>query len=130
MGISVGNFCVDIDNMDRSKFSLDLFSADDLITNDGNQLVFYNGYDYKGNKLKGNTSFDDFFTKKDDNDKFTRFIPAFQPIYISGYIQDNFDFKDLKFKVGLRVDRFDANQRVLNDPYSLYETKKLGEDNQ
>ncbi len=118
---------VDIDNMDRSKFSLDLFSADDLISNDGNQLVFYNGYDYKGNKLKGNTSFDDFFTKKDDNDKFTRVIPAFQPIYISGYIQDNFDFKDLKFKVGLRVDRFDANQRVLSDPYSLYETKKVGE---
>jgi len=47
-------------------------------------------------------------------------VPAFQPIYAAGYLQDKFAFKDLVFNVGVRVDRFDANQKVLKDPYSLF----------
>jgi hypothetical protein len=33
----------------------------------------------------------------------------------------------LKFNVGLRIDRFDANQKVLKDPYSLYGTRTAGD---
>ncbi|MDQ3048246.1 MAG: TonB-dependent receptor, partial [Bacteroidota bacterium] len=54
-------------------------------------------------------------------------IGAYQPIYIAGYIQDKFDFRDLKFNVGLRVDRFDANQKVLKDKYLMFEAKTAGE---
>lgn len=45
----------------------------------------------------------------------------------SAYISDKFYYKDLGFMVGLRVDRFDANQEVLKDPYSLYDIKTKGE---
>ena len=38
-------------------------------------------------------------------------------LYIAGYIMDKFTFDDIIFNVGLRVDRFDANQPVLKDPY-------------
>jgi hypothetical protein len=120
------NEWVDIDNMTPDMFSMDMFSADDLLNN-GNAYVGYYGYDYLGNKLSKDPAFEDFFTAKDQNGNYTRPIGAFKPIYIAGYIQDRFDFKDLKFNIGVRVDRFDANQKVLKDKYSLYETVKAGE---
>ena len=119
------NEWVDIHNMRPEDFSLDMFSADDLINN-GNPYVSYYGYDYLGNKVS-NVTFEDFFTKKDDNGNLTRPVGAFKPIYMAGYIQDKFDFKDLKFNVGVRVDRFDANQKVLKDPYSLYAARTAGD---
>ncbi len=117
---------INIDAYDPSTYSLDMFSADDLL-NGGFPLVSYYGYTHDGKKLKGNPTLDDFFTKKDANGNYTRQIGAYQPIYIAGYIQDRFDFRDLKFNVGLRVDRFDANQPVLKDKFLLYEAKTAGE---
>ena len=107
--------------------SLDMFSADELLNN-GNQVVSYYGYDYAGKKLKNKPSFDDFFTKKDANGNYVREIGAFEPIYMAGYISDKFSFDDLVFNVGLRVDRFDANQEVLKDPYLLYPAKTVAEE--
>jgi len=130
LGLSeTGTEWLDIDSYDPSIYSLDMFSADDLLNIGGGALVGYYGYDHTGKKTKGNPSLDDFYTKKDDKGNFTREMGAYQPIYIAGYIQDKFDFKDLKFNVGLRVDRFDANQKVLKDKYLLYETKTAGEVN-
>lgn len=107
-------------------FSLDLFTPDEL-TQDGNSYVSYYGYDYKGNKITSQPSFEDFFTAQDANGNYTRPVGAFRPIYLAGYIQDKFAFKDLIFNVGLRVDRFDANQKVLKDPYILYDYNKVGD---
>lgn len=117
---------LDVDSYSPDFYTLDMFSADDLLL-DGNNIVSYYGYDPYGNRSKGNASFDDFFTQKDENGNFTRVIPAFRPIYMAGYIQDKFDFKDLKFNVGLRVDRFDANQKVLKDKYLFFESKTVAE---
>ena len=106
--------------------TIDMFNADELLAN-GDPLVGYSGYDYMGNKLNGNPSFDDFFNAKDANGNYTRPIAAYQPIYLAGYIQDKFAFKDLIFNIGVRVDRFDANQMVLKDPYLFYPAKTVGE---
>ncbi|MCK9218683.1 MAG: TonB-dependent receptor [Bacteroidales bacterium] len=106
--------------------SIDMFSADELLK-DGAPVVYYSGYDYKGNKLSSQPSFDDFFTARDANGDYTHPIGAYQPIYIAGYIQDKFAFKDLIFNIGLRVDRFDANQSVLKDPYLFFPAKTAGE---
>lgn len=122
-----GTDYLDVDSYDPSMYSIDMFSADDLLNLSGNSLVYYYGYDHAGKKIKGNKSLDDFFTKKDANGNYTRQVGAYQPIYIAGYIQDKFDFKDLKFNVGLRIDRFDANQKVLKDKYLLYEAHTAGE---
>jgi hypothetical protein len=121
-----GTDWLDIDSFDPSFFQTDWFSADELLNN-GNYLVNYYGFDHTGNKLSSKPTFEDFFTEKDENGRFTRKVAPFEPIYISGYIQDEFTFKDLIFRVGVRVDRFDANQKVLKDPYSLYETVKAGD---
>lgn len=122
-----GTDWIDIDSYDPSTFTLDMFSADDLLNGGTSPLVSYYGYSHDGKKLSGNPTLDDFFTKKDDKGNFTREIGAYQPIYIAGFIQDRFDFKDLKFNVGVRIDRFDANQQVLKDKYLLYEAKTAGE---
>lgn len=119
---------IDIDNLDPSQFSLTMFSPDELL-NQGSRLVTYNGYDAYGNIVRGRRSLDSFFNDRDENGNFKREIGAFTPIYMAAYIQDKFAFKDLIFNVGLRVDRYDANQSVLIDPFSLYETRKAGEFN-
>lgn len=118
---------IDVDQYDPSMFNLNMFSAADLLNIGSNQLVAYNGYDYTGKKLNGTPSLDDFFNGKDAQGYNTYAIGAYRPIYIAGYIQDKFDFKDLKFNIGLRIDRFDANQKVLKDPYLLYDAVKVGE---
>jgi len=128
LGLPVdGTDWLDIDSYDPAMFQIDWFSADELLNN-GNSYVGYYGYDYTGKKQTTRASFDDFFTQKDDYGNYTRPIPSFQPIYMAGYIQDKFAaFEDLIFNIGLRVDRFDANQKVLKDPYLFYEAHSLRE---
>ena len=97
-------------------YTLDMFSANELL-NGGANLVGYYGYTYLGEKQANKPSFDDFFTATDDKGNLTRPVAPYQPIYIAGYVQDKFSFKDLIFNIGVRWDRFDANQPVLKDPY-------------
>ncbi len=121
-----GTDWIDVDSYEPSTFTIDMFSADELL-NSGNTYVNYYGFDHTGKKTKGRPSFDDFFTQVDDYGRYKRPIGAFEPIYIAGYIQDKFAFNDLIFNVGVRVDRYDANQKVLKDPYLLYEAKTVKE---
>ncbi|MBM3434722.1 MAG: hypothetical protein FJY07_00730 [Bacteroidetes bacterium] len=112
--------------LDGDLYSIDMFSADELL-NDGRYIAYAYGYDYYGNKLTSKPSIEDFFTQLDANGDHTRPIPAYEPIYMAGYIQDKFAFKDLIFNIGVRVDRFDANQPVLKDPFLMYPAKTVQE---
>jgi len=117
---------INVDGLDPNFLELTMFSADELY-NQGNNLVTNVGYDVYGNRVTDRTSFEDFFLAKDANGFNTRPVAAFQPIYLAGYIQDKFSFKDIVFNVGVRIDRYDANQKVLKDQYSLYDTQKAGD---
>ena len=59
-----GTDFVNVDALDPTTFSLDMFSADELLNN-GDNYVSYYGFDHTGQKIKGRPSFDDFFNKKD-----------------------------------------------------------------
>ena len=110
-------------------FDFSMFSADEL-TRDGDFYVDYYGYTYDGHRKYGlfeRPSLDQFFNDKDENGNFTREIGAQMPIYMAGYIQDKFAFKDLIFNIGVRVDRFDANMKVLKDPFVLYDYHTVGD---
>ncbi|MFZ1706065.1 MAG: carboxypeptidase regulatory-like domain-containing protein [Saprospiraceae bacterium] len=109
---------VNVWDINPNDLSLDLFSPRELI--DYN-LVGYYGYDYLGNKLGSNIKFDDFFRSKDANGNRTYLVGASQPIYGAVFLQDKFSYKDIIFRLGLRMDYYDANTRVLRDPYALYE---------
>jgi len=120
-----GTNFIDFDSYGPDVWDISMFTPDELINNGG--FVNNFGYDHTGKKLSGNPSVDDFFNKKDDNGDYLRENPGFRPIYIAGFIQDKFAFDDLVFNVGLRIDRFDANQSVLKDKYSLFPVKTVGE---
>ena len=107
------------DGYDPEVFKLDWFSADDLLQNG---TASYYGYDYLGNKLKGKPTLNDYLNNPEE-----RKIAPYQPIYMAGYIQDEVTYKDLNLRLGVRVDRFDANQWVLDDEYSLYPIKTVSE---
>ena len=107
---------IDVDDLDPSVFALDMFSPDELINN-GNSAVSYLGYDHLGNRLTSRPSFNSFFDDRDAQGNHTRLQAPFQPIYIAGYVMDKFAFDDIIFNVGVRVDRYDANQNVLKDKY-------------
>ncbi|MEM9918531.1 MAG: carboxypeptidase-like regulatory domain-containing protein [Bacteroidota bacterium] len=114
---------VNIDGINPDQLSLDMFSAQELT--DVN-LVDYYGFDHTGQLLGNNVGFDDFFTAEENGIR-TFPVAPFNPIYFSAYIQDKFTFKDIIFRLGLRVDRFDANTKVLKDIYSLYDIQTAGE---
>lgn len=129
LGMPINNTrFVNIDELDPSTFDLKMFSAEDLLgQNSGNQLVAYFGYDHHGNRTKEQTNINDFLNKRDAYGKQMFPQGSFRPIYMSAYVQDKFDFKDIKFNVGLRIDRYDANQKTLKDKYSLFQLETVGE---
>ncbi|MEQ9188186.1 MAG: TonB-dependent receptor plug domain-containing protein [Cryomorphaceae bacterium] len=120
---------LDVYSLDPSTFRLEYFSPDELYRGGVGSLISYYGYDPYGNRTSGAASdFNSFFTERDDFGNLTRPISPYQPIYVAGFIEDKFEFDDLIFRIGMRVDRFDANQQVLKDQYVLFPTIKAGED--
>ncbi len=112
---------VNTDALSPDQLSLDLFTADELLNDGTFQVVNYYGYDFKGERqanVNPNLIFSDSTTRPQN---------AFTPTYVSAFIQDQFEFEDIIFNVGLRVDRFDANQLVLKDPFSLSPFYTAGE---
>lgn len=103
-----------------------LFSPDELLSN-GRQRVSYIGWDAYGRPYKKQPSYYDFFTSIDQYGNFKRPVPAFRPIYSAIYLQDKFVLEDLNFNVGVRIDRFDANQPVLKDKYLFFPPITAGE---
>ncbi len=115
LGVPIDEF-VNIDGLTPDQLSLDQFSAQELTFAN---LVDYYGYDYLGNEANG--EFADFFDidPTTGNRKFT--VAPNKPIYAAAYLQDKFTINNIIFRVGVRADRYDANTKVLIDPYSLYE---------
>jgi outer membrane receptor protein involved in Fe transport len=118
LGLQI-NDRVNVDAIKPGDMQLSWFRPDELASEDDLLGFDYYGYDYLGNKLSGNFTFDDFFTRDSEgNPSFT--VAPFQPNYLAAYIQDKFSFKDIIFRLGVRMERYDANTKVLSDPYSLY----------
>ncbi|OAV45570.1 carboxypeptidase regulatory-like domain-containing protein [Lewinella sp. 4G2] len=113
---------VNTDGLTPDQLSLDLFSPDELASNN---LLNYFGYDYLGNEFNG--SFDDFFVRDPNTGERTFLVAPNRPIYAAAYLQDKFTINDMIFRLGVRIDRYDANTKVLKDPFSLYEIQSAGD---
>jgi len=114
---------VNVHGLNPDDLSLDLFTADELLGSGGNnQYVSYFGYDYLGKKTRKNFGVSDFL-----DDPENRNLGSFRPIYAAMYLQDVIELKDLIFRLGVRIERFDANTPVLKDPYSLYPVRQASE---
>jgi len=111
-----GTDFINVDALDPGQLALDMFSPDELLNN-GQGFVSYVGYDHLGNRVSRKPGFAEFFDGRDEDGNATRLQAPFEPIYIAGYLMDKFAFDDIIFNVGVRVDRYDANQNVLKDKY-------------
>ncbi|MBL4623981.1 MAG: carboxypeptidase-like regulatory domain-containing protein [Flavobacteriales bacterium] len=123
-----GTQWIDFDSYSPSELDVSFFAADEILQDRNSVALTYYGYDHAGNIQRGNPTVDDYFTARDDFGNLTRPIGAFRPIYIAGFIQDKFSFDDLVFNIGLRVDRYDGNQSVLADEFSLFPTARASQD--
>ncbi len=114
-GVSINDH-FNIDGISPDDLSLDLFQPQELTDLGAATFV---GYDYLGQRVSSSTRFNDFFTVNEDGSR--DFLVAPQaPIYQAFFIQDKFTYKDIIFRLGLRVDYFDNNTKVMRDPLSLY----------
>ncbi|MCB0533761.1 MAG: carboxypeptidase regulatory-like domain-containing protein [Lewinellaceae bacterium] len=109
---------VNPNELNPDQLSLSMFSPREL-TDQG--LIGYYGYDYLGNKLGTNIRFNDFFTSVDADGVRDFPVAPLRPLYQAAYVKDKFTFNKMIFSLGLRVERFDLNTKVLKDPYSMYE---------
>ncbi len=117
---------INVDALDPKTFSLSMFSADELLAS-GRPFIGYQGFTYTGDVQTGNVNFNDYWTQKDKYGNYTRPIGAFSPNYIAGYLLDKFNYKDMHFNIGVRVDRYSSNTKVLIDPYSEYPEKSVSQ---
>ncbi len=122
-GASLNEY-VNVDELTPDQLSLSMFSASELNNYAPIGLNYY-GYDYLGNKLDNTSTFNEFFTGRDADGRRRFDVPALQPIYWAGYLQDKFKYKDIIVRLGLRMDYYDANTKVLKDPYSPYEIETV-----
>lgn len=118
---------VNVLGLNPSQLNFNMFAPDDVLTQQ-DLIMDYYGYDFYGNPVGNNVTFKDFFTDKDVNTgKYTRKVAPFSPIYTAVYLEDAFQYKGMNFRLGLRLDRYDANTKVLKDPYLLFGTKTVAD---
>ena len=98
-----------------------MFSADELLNN-GNPYVSYSGYNHLGERVRSKKGIHEFLNNTED-----RPIDAFAPITAAAWIQDKFVMKSVIIRAGLRFERYDANQQVLKDPFSIFPTRHAGD---
>lgn len=113
---------VNVLGLHPNQMNMGMFAPDDIL-NQSVLLLNYSGYDFHGNEVGTNVTFNDFFKQKDVNGNYTRKVAPFAPIYTGVYLEDEFSYKKMNFRLGLRLDRYDANAKVLKDPYLLFGTK-------
>lgn len=112
------------DVLNPDNFSINDFSAGEAVLQ-ARIVDSYQGYSYQGKRTTNKrVAFSDFFT-----DTLNRPQDAYRPTYAAAFLEDKFVIEDLIIRAGVRVDRFDANQQVLKDKYSLVELKRVGDVN-
>ncbi len=129
LGLDYEDF-LNVDGMNPNDLDINLFSSEELLDQEivgSRNTGSYYGYNPFGKEVTSKISMDDFLNDSIANGTLKREVGAFEPIYMAGYIQDKFFVRDLVFNVGVRVDRYDANQQILKDKYSLYDTYTAGE---
>ncbi len=85
------------------------------------------GYDLRGDSEVDTEDIAQFVLE--DNTKPTSAYneAPYQPIYYGGYVQDKIEFRDIVLNMGLRVDVFDNNMRVLKDRFARRPIRRADE---
>jgi outer membrane receptor protein involved in Fe transport len=111
---------VNTNELAPSFFNLGMFSPRELTDF---QILGYYGYDHTGKEVGTNITFNDFFRSRDAEGIRNFPVAPLQPLYQAAYFKDKFTFNKIIFSLGMRVERFDLNTKVMRDQYSLYQIK-------
>jgi hypothetical protein len=111
------NEWVNVNGLTPDQLDLSMFSPRELLEQN---LVSYYGYDHLGNKTPDGVTFDDFFKSRDATGVRNFPVAPLRPLYQAAWLKDKFTFNKMIFSLGMRVERFDLNTKVLKDPFSLY----------
>jgi hypothetical protein len=117
LGVGIDQF-VNANGLTPNDLDLSMFAPRELTDQN---LVNYYGYDYLGNRTASGLSFDDFFRQELQPGIRALPVAPLRPLYQGAYVKDKFTFNKMIFSLGLRVERFDLNTKVLRDQYSLYQ---------
>ena len=124
LGLSYNNTTwIETDNYNPSDFSIDMFSANEIL--DAN-IIQTNGYDYTGKKIT-NYSYSEFFTSKNIYGADYRPIKAFEPTSFNIFVNAKYNYKNFDIEAGIKLNAYNSNQPVLDDPYSFYKIRKAGD---
>jgi len=77
------------------------------------------GYDLRGQQEVEEDDINAFYSRDPNKPLESYNLAPNAPLFYGGYIEDTFTFSDLILHAGLRVDVFDANNRVLKDPFEI-----------
>jgi hypothetical protein len=116
LGVPIEQY-VNVHSLTPDQMSLDMFSPRELAEQG---LINYYGYDYLGRETVNGVTFNDFFTSRVNGIRNFPVAPL-QPLYQAAYLKDKFTFNKMIFSLGVRVERFDLNTKVMRDQYSLYD---------
>ncbi len=90
--------------------------------------LFYYGYNYNGTSEVDSEDLTSYVDDCGDNGDFSCYdVAPYEPIYYGGYIQDKIEFRDIVLNIGMRVDVFDNNTRVLFDDFSRLDITRAGD---
>ncbi len=78
----------------------------------------YYGYDLRGQNEVDSEDFNAFVSQDINKPLAAYNVKPYEPIFYGGYVQDKIEFNDIVLNIGLRVDVFDNNTRVLRDRFS------------
>ena len=81
-------------------------------------VTFNYGYDLRGQNEVDSESFAGVVSLDANKPLADYNLKPYEPLYYGGYIQDKIEFNDLVLNLGLRVDVFDNNTRVLKDRFA------------
>ena len=76
------------------------------------------GYDLRGQNEVNSEDFSAYLNQDVTKSLDQYNLKPYEPIYYGGYVQDKIEFNDIVLNLGLRVDVFDNNTRVLKDRFS------------
>lgn len=114
---------IETDNYLPADFSIDMFSANEIMSAN---ILQTKGYDYTGKKIT-NYSYSDFFTSKNIYGADYRPIKAFEPISYNFFVNAKYNYRNFDLHAGLKLNAYNSNQPVLDDPYSFYKIRKAGD---
>ena len=91
-----------------------------------NNLVANTGFDLRGQNEVDDENFSEFLSTDINKSLAGYNVAPYEPIYYGGYVQDKIEFRDIVLNLGLRVDVFDNNTRILRDRFARRPVERAG----